>query len=209
MQRDRYPAPVAVNTRILFASLAAAVVVSVAGGYALSTSNDSVARAPATDDVTISSAGTYLEPAGIPTNDSVQGKKLPTVMLADESANSISTADLLGRPLVINVWSTTCEPCKRELPAFAKIHHELGDSVRFVGVNEGDPLAKARDFAKKYGVDYEALSDPNGEFLVSLGISGLPYTLFIAADGTIVAQKGVELTADVIRSTITDKLLNR
>jgi thiol-disulfide isomerase/thioredoxin len=199
---------VAVNTRILFGSLAAAVVVSVAGGYVLSTSTGSSSPASVTDDVTIGSAGTYLEPAGIPTNNSVQGKKLPAVRLTDASAASISTADLLGHPLVINVWSTTCEPCKRELPAFAKIHQELGDTVRFVGINEGDSVATARDFAKKYGVNYEALSDPDGEFLVSLGISGLPYTLFVAADGTIVAQKGVELTADVIRSTITDKLLS-
>ena len=35
----------------------------------------------------------------------------------------------------------------------------------------------------------------------------MPYTLFVAADGTILAQKGVELDATTLRNTITQTLV--
>jgi len=197
---------VAVNNRVLVGSLAAAVLISIGGGYALSQSGDDASPTAVDDDVTITSNEVFVEP-GLPTNDAVEGEPLPTVTLRDAAGNDVSTSQLTGQPLVINVWSTTCEPCRRELPAFAAVHREFGDQVRFVGVNSGDSADEARAFAEEYGVNYESLSDPNGEFLANLGITGLPYTLFIASDGTIVTQKGIELSADNIRTTITDELL--
>jgi len=197
---------VAVNKRVLVGSLAAAVLISISGGYALSQSGDEASPTPVDDDVTITSNEVFVEP-GLPTNDVVEGEPLPTVTLSDAAGNDVSTSQLTGQPLVINVWSTTCEPCRRELPAFAAVHQEFGDQVRFVAVNSGDSADEARAFAEEYGVNYESLSDRNGEFLANLGITGLPYTLFIASDGTIVAQKGIELSADNIRITITNELL--
>jgi peroxiredoxin len=207
MKMGRYPAHVAVNTRVLAASLAAAALVSVAGGYALSRTADPDTKASAEDSVTITSNGVYLEP-GIPTNAVVQGKPLPDVELVNTDGTKVSTRDLIGTPLVINVWATTCVACKQEMPALAQVNSELGSAVRFVGVNQLENTPSALAFAKDKGVHYELLSDENGELIAALGITGLPYTLFVAADGTIVAQKGVELNAATIRSTIESTLLS-
>jgi peroxiredoxin len=197
---------VAVNTRVLIGSLAAASVISIAGGYALSRSDN--APPAAEDDVTITSNGVFVEP-GLQPNDAVEGERLPVIDLDDGHGNAVSTADLIGQPLVINVWATTCQPCKRELPAFAAVHQEFGDRVRFVGINSGaDSIEQATAFAAKYGVNYESLKDPNGDFIADLGVFALPYTLFVSSDGRIVVQKGVELTQETIRSTIVDALLS-
>ena len=197
------------NTRVLFGSLAVASVISVAGGYALSRGDDgSSAGVVPDDDITITSTGVFVEP-GITPNDAVEGERLPVLDLDDGNGNAVSTADLIGQPLVINVWATTCGPCKRELPAFAAAHDAFGDRVRFVGINSGgDTNDQARAFAAKYGVNYESLKDPNGEFTGELGVFALPYTVFVRADGTIAVQKGVELSEDTIRSTIVDALLS-
>jgi thiol-disulfide isomerase/thioredoxin len=194
---------VAVDKRILFGSLGAAVIISIGGGWLVSRSGSAGPQ-----EVTITSAGTYPQ-TGIPTNAVVTGKTLPTVALTDFNGKSVSTASLLGKPLVINVWNTSCEPCQRELPAFAKVHSSLGDAVEFVGVNAGETASAStvEAFAKKYGVNYEDLTDPNGELIVKLGISGFPYTLFVAANGTIVAQRGTEMTEADIRAAISTKLL--
>jgi cytochrome c biogenesis protein CcmG/thiol:disulfide interchange protein DsbE len=191
---------VAVNTRVLAGSLIAALVISVAGGYALSRAGDSD---PDEADVT---PGTITLSTGIPTNKPVQGKKLPTVDLTDTDGNSVSTADLLGQPLVINVWAVTCEACKTEMPALARVQSDLGETVRFIGVNTAKNDGSALAFAADKGVRYELLSDINGELTGSLGITGLPYTLFVAADGTIAAQKGIALNEAAIRSTIASTL---
>ncbi|MCU1365394.1 MAG: putative thiol-disulfide oxidoreductase [Ilumatobacteraceae bacterium] len=199
----------AVNTRVLAASLAAAVVISVGGGYLLSRNGDSSSSSSATTDsvVTITSSGVFPESTGIPTNEIVAGKPLPVVDLTTTTGAKISTADLIGTPLVINVWATTCAPCKREMPALAKVQSDLGDKVRFIGVNAAENTPSALKFASDKGVRYELLSDIDGELQGALGITGLPYTIFVSADGTIVAQKGLELDEATIRSTIQDKLL--
>ena len=72
------------------------------------------------DDITLPSAGTFTEP-GLG-NDLVEGEKLPNVdAVRDPAGNEVSTADLVGQPLVINVWATSCAPCKEEMPALARI----------------------------------------------------------------------------------------
>ena len=150
----------------------------------------------------------YVEP-GIPTNAVVQGKPLPDVALVATDGTKVSTRDLIGTPLVINVWATSCEACKREMPALAQMHAEFGEQVRFIGINQFANNDIALAFAKDKGVRYELLSDLDGEFVTALGITGLPYTLFVAPDGTIVSQKGIALDVDTLRSTIIEKLVKQ
>lgn len=194
----------AVNRGVLFGSLGVAAVVSVVGGYALSRNSDP--KITANDNVTITSNSAFVEP-GIAVNRVVRGKKLPTVNLLDNNARSVSTASLLGKPLVLNIWATTCEACKKEMPALAQMHAEFGERVRFIGVNQFANNETALGFARDKGVRYELLSDENGELITALGVAGLPYTLFISPDGTIVAQKGIALDTDTLRSTINASLL--
>ena len=190
----------AVNTRVLAGSLAAALLISIGGGYALSRSGESDP-----DEARITPDTVTVE-TGIPTNKAVQGDKLPTVNLTDTNGNEISTNDLIGQPLLINVWAVTCDACKTEMPALARVQADLGETVRFIGVNTAKNDASALAFAADKGVKYELLSDINGELTGSLGITGLPYTLFVAGDGTIVAQKGIALDEATIRSTIASTL---
>lgn len=193
------------NRTVLVGSLAVAVVVSLVGGYALSRSDDNGTTSP-NDDITVTSNGVFVEP-GIAVNKPVQGKALPIVQLVATDGSPVSTSELLGQPLVINVWATSCEACKKEMPALAQMHTEFGDHVRFVGINQFANNDIALAFANDKGVRYELLSDLDGEFVTALGITGLPYTLFVAPDGTIVSQKGIALDADDLRRTITESLL--
>lgn len=181
----------AADRRLLIGSLAAAVVLSLAGGWALSTLGDDDANA--TDDVetvVLDQPGTSQIPS-IGTNAVVRGEPLPTVELSTNDGDAVSTADLVGTPLVLNVWNSTCGPCKKELPAFAAVHADLGEQVRFIGVNTLDVPEVNESFARERGVQYELLRDVDGAFTSALGIATQPVTLFVAADGTIVRQSGV------------------
>lgn len=170
-------------------SLAAAVLVSIAGGWALSARGDD-----ATDDdietVVLEQPGTSQIPA-IGTNAVVRGEPLPAVDLETNDGAVLSTTELVGTPLVLNVWNSACPPCEKELPAFAAVHRELGDEVRFVGINTLDVPEVNESFARDRGVRYELLRDVDGGFTDALGIVTQPVTLFVAADGTIVRQTGV------------------
>lgn len=180
----------AVHRRLLIASIGAAVAVSIGGGYALSRGNDDTVPATADDDVDLGSP-TVAQIPSIATNAAVEGDALPAADLQSGDGSSVSTADLLGQPLIINIWYSTCAPCKKELPDFAAVHADLGDRVRFVGVNPFDTAEVNESFARERGVQYELLRDVDGAFSAEVGIATAPVTLFVTADGTIVRQTGV------------------
>jgi thiol-disulfide isomerase/thioredoxin len=186
---------VAINRRLLAASLAAAVVVSIGGGYLLSRSDDSD---PAEDETLVLDDPGVVQVPSIETNAVVAGSPLADATLVDNDGNEIASAALVGQPLIINVWNSTCAPCKKELPAFAAVHADLGDDIRFVGVNNLDNAEVNESFARDRGVRYELLRDTADSFASSLGIATLPVTLFVAPDGTILRQTGV-LEEDELR----------
>lgn len=190
-----------VNKRLLFASLAVAAAVVVAVSVAAANRNDG----NTTDNVTLS-PGQALSPT-IGTNAAVTGRALPRVNLQTLGGDSYSSTDLVGHPLVINLWFSTCAPCNRELPAFAAAHSVFGDQVRFVGINSSGLGSQSEEkFARNRGVNYELFYDPNGEFTTAMRIANFPQTLLVNADGTIVDQTG-ELTAAKLEDLIRTKLL--
>ena len=173
--------------RRLIAPLVALGIVGIAVGVVAITSGDDG------DTLVLDEPGEYQQP-GIGTNAPLTGSTLTDATVVDLDGAELQVASLLGRPMVINVWYSTCPPCKRELPAFAAAHSTYGDRVRFVGVNTFDDAETTRSFAADYGVEYELVRDPNGEFISANRVAAFPTTLFVAPDGTITRQRAGELS---------------
>ena len=130
-------------------------------------------------------------------NDDVQGDALPDVVLTDRDDNEITTAELLGEPLVVNLGYATCAPCAKELPDFAEVDAET-DDARFIGVNLLDSVEVMERFAGERGVEYDLFRDEFAELTDAIGATAMPITLFVTSDGTIVEQTG-PLDADELR----------
>lgn len=170
------------------------------GGWAL---NRAVIGDDGDDDaesVVLADPGEYQEPVD-GTNRDVGGDTLPDVTLTDAAGLEIPASSLVGQPLVVNLWYSTCVPCKRELAEFAIVHRELGDRVRFVGIDPIDSVDVMKRFASDRGVGYELLRDEAGAFIDALGVVTFPVTLFVDADGVIVAQTGA-IDGDELRAHI-------
>lgn len=192
-----------VNKRLLFGSLAVAAAIIVAVSLVAANREDPGA-ATTTDAVTLTSSNDLSPTIG--TNAAVTGRAFPKVNVQTLAGDTFATADLVGRPLVVNFWYSTCTPCRRELPAFAAVQAKLGDTVRFVGVDSLPPSAHEEAFARDRGVQYELLYDTNGQLTSAVGVVAFPQTLFIDAAGKIVEQTG-ELTAERLEQLIRTKLL--
>jgi peroxiredoxin len=134
-------------------------------------------------------------------NADLQGDPLPIVDLGDRNGNSVSTASFLGQPLVMNFWYASCPPCLKELPDFAEVHAEVGDTVRFVGVNTRDSIEVMERFAADRGVTYELFRDDFAELVNAIRLVNTPTTLFVTPSGAIIQQSGV-LDADELRAEI-------
>jgi peroxiredoxin len=139
-------------------------------------------------DAVLDEPGNYVLP-GLVTNPPLSTAALPAVDLLDDADAPVRLATD-GRPMVVNLWYSQCAPCARELADFAVVHAEVGDAVRFVGVNPLDTAPKMRSFAADRGVTYELLRDREGRFGEALDVVAYPVTLFVGADGTVLDATG-------------------
>ena len=187
---------VKIRPRLLVISLVIALVVSVGAGYLIARSGDDEPDAVLDNPQTVETF-----PNNGLGNDVVEGDLLPVTTLFDRDDNEVLTTSLLGQPTVVNFWFSTCPPCAKELPDFAEVHSEVGDDVRFVGVNTIDSVESMERFAGERGVTYEQLRDPFAELTDAIGAVAFPVTLFVTSDGTIIEQTGV-LDADQLRDRV-------
>lgn len=116
----------------------------------------------------------------------------------------VNLADLRGKPTVLNFWAQTCGPCRTESPLFQRLHEAAGGRLAVIGVDWYDPQpARALAFADELGLRYPQLADPDGVTRAPLRISGLPVTLFVDADGTVVhAEYGAVESAGQLQSLV-------
>ena len=99
-----------------------------------------------------------------------------------------------GKPLLINVWSSTCVPCVTEMPALEKVWQANRNDVDILGLDYLEPPELGQAMADRTGVTYPLGRDVNGSILRSLGGIGLPYTVLVASNGTILATHSGALT---------------
>ncbi|MEM9042784.1 MAG: TlpA disulfide reductase family protein, partial [Actinomycetota bacterium] len=134
------------------------------------------------------------------------GEILPSARLTDVDGNEVDAQSLIGEPLVMNFWFTTCPPCAKELADFAEVDDET-EGVRFVGVNPSptDPIPAMVRFAEERGVTYDLFKDDLLELETALDITFHPVTVFVDSNGMIVNQTGV-LDADGLRDEVAELL---
>ena len=184
--------------RLLFGSLAAALVLIAVVTVVLVQSDDGNDDA----DATLTDANDRQPAPGDELgNTDVEGDPFPDATLTDRDGNSFSSLELVGQPMVVNFWFSTCPPCAKELPDFAEVHAEVGDEVRFVGVNTIDSVPVMERFAGERGVQYELYRDEFAELTNGIGASAFPVTIFVTSEGVIVQQTGV-LDADELRDEV-------
>jgi peroxiredoxin len=168
---------------------------AVAGVFALAGAD------PAVDgDVVLDEPGEFAESVdSVP----VTGDVVPDVELLDADGTVHTLAELRGKPLVVNMWYSSCAPCAREVRDFAEVHRELGDTVQFLGVNPLDDADRMIEFAVARDVGYTLWRDEGLEFVNSVPVTVYPTTLFVDADGVIVHQT-TAIDADELRALIAD-----
>lgn len=119
------------------------------------------------------------------------------------------TVDLerIDGPVVLNFFAAWCVPCRKEMPTFQALHERLGDRVTFIGIDHQDRRDDALDLLAETGVTYATGYDPAGDIARTYGLFGMPTTVFISAEGEILARRTGEIDADELEATIDDLFL--
>lgn len=108
--------------------------------------------------------------------------------------DDVDLATLRG-PLVINVWSVNCGPCRTEMPILQRFYERYGDRVAVVGIDFQDVQTElAMKLAVRSRVTYPLLADTQGALATAdpVRLRALPTTAMVDADGRVVHVQAVE-----------------
>ncbi len=128
------------------------------------------------------------------------GRPVPVVSL--QPLQGGSPVDVAGapRPVLVNFFASWCAPCVEEAPALMALKAE---GVPVVGVAYKDKPEKSQAFLRDNGDPYRAtLLDPDGRAGVEFGISGVPETFAISANGVVLAKHVGPLTPDAAEALV-------
>jgi cytochrome c biogenesis protein CcmG/thiol:disulfide interchange protein DsbE len=115
----------------------------------------------------------------------------PLPSLAGAPPAPIRTA-MQGMTLV-NFFASWCVPCAQEAPTLAALKAE---GVRVVGVAYKDDPADTRTFLARYGDPYQTVFvDRDGRAGIDFGVTGVPETYLVSAQGRILDKEAQPLTA--------------
>jgi len=116
------------------------------------------------------------------------GQPAPPFSMYSLEGAEVSSESLLGRPLVLNFWSSWCGPCAEEAGVLEASFRKWKTQVAFVGVVFEDSEAKARGFLRKYPASYPQLFSPVSTMAIDYAVTGVPETYFINPQGVIVGK---------------------
>ena len=102
--------------------------------------------------------------------------------------------DLAGvrGPMVVNLWASWCAPCERELPLYQAFAKKYAGTVDVLGVDwQETRKEKARAMARRAGVTYPLVSDPDGK----VRTQALPKLILVDPEGRVAHEEYVEITS--------------
>lgn len=135
------------------------------------------------------------------------GKPFPAfeAPLLSDPQRIVRLDDLLGEPVLVNVWATWCPTCAAEHDELLRIRDRTG--LRIVGVNYKDEPVKARRWLQTYGNPYDmVIQDPTGSLGVELGVYGAPESFLLDSRGTIVYKRVGDINTRIWRDELGPKV---
>src|ERR1700756_4367774 len=101
----------------------------------------------------------------------------PHLTLTDIEGNTLKTATLQGKVVLVNFWAAWCVPCADEVPQFmalqTKYQHQ---GLQVIGFSVDDDATELRNFYSKYQINYPVVASDNKIADAYGGGLGLPTT---------------------------------
>ena len=131
-------------------------------------------------------------------------KQAPDINFTFLDGKVLNLNSMLGKPLLLNFWATTCSPCRKEIPELAKLHEEFQpQGVRFIGIamshDRPDQVIK---FMQQYQIPYSLSLDIDNAIANAYGVQAIPVTILISPRGQIEFQHSGVIEVNELRKRI-------
>ena len=145
--------------------------------------------------------GLTRDPSVIPTE--MIDREMPQFELPElrQENVTLSTEDLIGETVLVNVFGSWCVACLQEHPTLMQLSQD--NTVRIVGVNWRDKREDALAWLAKHGDPYaNIVFDAESDLVIEMGVTGAPETFVLDANGRIRFKQIGPITPDVWKDTI-------
>ena len=114
-----------------------------------------------------------------------RGALMPDFALSDPAGKKLTSADLKGKPVLINLWATWCGPCVLEMPMLDQLAGADGAKLRVVTISQDLQGAEkvAPFFATRKFAHLEPWLDPDNTLGDHYATGILPTTVLYDAQG--------------------------
>jgi len=133
------------------------------------------------DEHSVSSTSRSIAPGEI-------GSYLPAFDVKDLWGDEISSEAVRGKVVLVDIWATWCQPCRKEMPEYQKLLDRYGPrGFAVIGLKSNmmmdtqDPLR----FAKEIGVHYPLVSASSELIEKFSQVEGLPTTMVYDRQGVL------------------------
>ncbi len=134
------------------------------------------------------------------------GKPAPDFSLTDVDGNTISLEDFHGKVLLLDFWSTTCNPCICEMPNVKKVYDEFNENgFEVIGISLDEDEARLKDFLNTCNLPWKQIFTGEGwetPIRKLYKVRGIPSPWLIDKEGKVISYKarGSELRGMVLEA---------
>ena len=116
------------------------------------------------------------------------GQTTPDFRLPRLDGSPVALSEQRGRVVFVNFWATWCPPCRKEAPSLERLYERLredGFEVLAVSIDAAGQEAAVEAFRREFGLSFPILLDPSQDAHRSFGVTGVPETYLIDAQGRL------------------------
>lgn len=112
-----------------------------------------------------------------------------TMSISDQQGNRLSTHDLRGKVVFINLWATWCGPCRAEMPSIQKLYDKYkdNDKIAFLLVEIEHDQEGAIKFLEKENLNLP-IYFPESQIPDTWMSGAIPSTVVLNKNGTRVFE---------------------
>ena len=118
-------------------------------------------------------------------------KQISSVIFEDFFGNKVNLQDYFGKLMIINLWTTWCKPCEKEMPSLDNLYQNKNfKNLVIFPVNMEKPNhERAKNFFSDINIKkLEVFFDPNFNLVKEFKLRGVPTTVLINKKGAEFAR---------------------
>jgi peroxiredoxin len=133
----------------------------------------------------------------------ITGAVAPEFAVTTLDGEPVTLSDWEGKVVLLNIWATWCEPCRREMPSMQRLYESMqgephAEDFEILAVSVDAPFMEKdlsgmvggdlRAFVDEFDLTFPILHDPSGEIRQLYQTTAVPESFVIDKDGVIIKK---------------------